>query len=130
MPRSTILLSPRSERRVPPIGSTRRTQMKRCPAIGSANVMLGLLGWSVQPRLAQSEITLTHYLQDLFTILRDSISRSPCSELCFFTPADDAASLASSFILCMVTFETVPLAVTVWPTWSARTTLSLFTSHV
>src|SRR5215469_13264456 len=66
-------------------------------------------------RLAQSEsaIAVTHYLQDLFTILRDAISRSPCSELFFFTPADDAASLASSFILCMVTFETVPLAVTV-----------------
>ena len=56
------------------------------------------------------------YLQDLLTILTDAISISPCSSLFFFIPAEAAASLASSFALCIVTLETIPLAVTVWPT--------------
>ena len=56
------------------------------------------------------------YLQDLLTILTEAISISPCSSLFFFIPAEVAASLASSFALCIVTLETVPLAVIVWPT--------------
>jgi hypothetical protein len=37
-------------------------------------------------------------LQDLLTIFSDATSRSPCSLLLFVTPADEAASLASSFM--------------------------------
>lgn len=70
------------------------------------------------------------YLQDLLTIVTDETCISPCSSFVFFIPVAAASSLACSFALCIVTFETVPVAVMVCPTWSARTTESLFTSHV
>jgi hypothetical protein len=56
------------------------------------------------------------YLQELLTILREATCISPCSEFSFLTPALAAASLASSFMLCIVTFETTPLTVTLCPT--------------
>ena len=58
------------------------------------------------------------YLQDLLTIPTDETCMSPCSSFVFFIPVAAASSLAFSFALCIVTFETVPVAVMVCPTWS------------
>jgi len=56
---------------------------------------------------------LSHYLQLSLTIFRSVTVRCPCSESFFFIPLSFAASLASSFMLCMVELETAPVAVTV-----------------
>ena len=53
------------------------------------------------------------YLQDLLTIVTDETCMSPCSSFVFVIPAAAASSLAFSFALSIVTFETVPVAVMV-----------------
>lgn len=47
------------------------------------------------------------YLQDLLAIATDETCMSPCSSFVFFIPVAAASSLAFSFALCTVTFETV-----------------------
>src|SRR5579864_2948584 len=57
--------------------------------------------------------------------------RWPCSLLLFFMPLSFAASFASSFMLCILLWETTPLASIVWPTCLARfMELLPCTSHV
>ena len=53
------------------------------------------------------------YLHESLTILTCVIFKCPCSLSLFAMPLSLAASFTSSFILCMVAFETTPVAVTV-----------------
>ena len=53
------------------------------------------------------------YLHDSLTIFTAVTFKCPCSLSLFVIPLSLAASFASSFILCIVAFETTPVAVTV-----------------
>src|SRR5439155_9136185 len=55
----------------------------------------------------------TGYLHDSLTIFTSVIFMWPCSASLFFMPLSFAASFASSFMLCIVAFDTTPVAVTV-----------------
>src|SRR5216683_4971758 len=77
-----------------------------------------------------SSLTSSYFEHESLTICTSVTFKCPCSALFFFMPVSWAMSLASSFMLCAVTFETTPVAVTVCPTCSASDTLLLRTSQV
>jgi len=101
-----------------------------CRAISGTVGLIGIETGEIRPRVRHPACALRiflqpqkcrrrccHcYLQEVLTILREATCISPCSEFSFLTPALAAASLASSFMLCIVTFETTPLTVTLCPT--------------
>ena len=54
-----------------------------------------------------------NYLQESLTIFTPVTFECPCSLSSFFMPLSLAASFASSFMLCIAAFETMPVAVIV-----------------
>src|SRR4029077_5019775 len=78
-----------------------------------------------------SERLPTYFWQEPLTERTWVAVRCPCSVSFFLTPLSFAMSLASSFILCIFSFETTPLTSTLWLTWLARSTELLpWISHV